>query len=140
MQLATAELVNEIAADPKVREMMFLGMRYPDNDLDFSGALEDSKNVALEEGGFCAVFMWSAPGVYECHIMARKEARGVESMRIGRAMLAYMKELGAKMIWGQPSVYNKAAICYIRRMGLSPAGFGSHGILGDVQYFVKEGL
>jgi len=73
-------------------------------------------------------------------LMVRKEDRGVAAMAIGRKMLEFMKAQGAKIVWGQPSIYNRAAICYIRRMGLKPAGFGKDAIAGEVQYFVTEGL
>lgn len=134
----TAEAVNTIANDDSVRQMMFLGMRYPENHLDFTTAVEDERTVVLESNGFCALFNWSAPGIYECHIMALKNARGAHAMQAGRLMLEHMWGLGATRVWGQPSVYNRAAICYIRRMGLKPAGFGKHGVLGEVQYFMTE--
>jgi hypothetical protein len=59
-------------------------------------------------------------------------------MRSAREMLAYMKERGARLVWGQPSVHNRGAICFIRRMGLKPAGFRTDPLLGDVQDFVTE--
>jgi RimJ/RimL family protein N-acetyltransferase len=131
--------VNAVANDPTVRELMFLGMVYPQFDLDFSECMESSKATVLcDEAGFCSVFEWKAPGVYECHIMAPKAARGANMMRSAREMLAYMKERGARLVWGQPSVHNRGAICFIRRMGLKPAGFRTDPLLGEVQDFVTE--
>jgi len=134
------EMVNAIGNDPSVRELMFLGAMYPPNDLDFTPWVEDPRNAILIDGGFCAMFVWRGPGIYECHLMVRKEDRGASAVRIGREMLEFMKAQGAKIVWGQPSIYNRAAICYIRRMGLKPAGFGKDAIAGEVQYFVTEGL
>jgi hypothetical protein len=131
--------INAIANDPTVRELMFLGMIHPQNALDFSDCLASEKAIALvDDAGFCSIFQWSAPGVYECHIMARKAARGAGMIRSAREMLAYMKERGARLVWGQPSIYNRAAICFIRRMGLKSAGFRSDPLLGDVEDFVTE--
>lgn len=136
-----AETLNLVANDKSVRELMFLGMPYPQQPLDFADALEDGKTVALrDDNGFCSIFKWTAPGVYECHIMAVKEARGASMMRSAREMLDYMKGHGARLVWGQPSIYNRAAICFIRRMGLKSAGKGSDPFLGEVEYFVTEGL
>lgn len=133
-----AEKLNAIANADDVRELMFLGAVYPPQHLDFTAYVEDKRNVTLVYGGFGAIFVFRGPGIYECHIMARKEARGSNAIAIGREMLAYMKEVGAKTIWGQPSIYNRAAICYIRRMGLKPVGFGVDTVAGEVQYFVME--
>lgn len=137
-RLNDGEIVNAIANHPSVRSMIFLGLRYDDNPLDFTDCVADPKNFVLEDDGFCAIFGWSAPGVYECHVMGVKDARGAPAMATGHAMLAYMKEQGATMVWGQPSIYNKPAICYIRRMGLKSWGFATHPMLGEVEYFVTE--
>jgi hypothetical protein len=120
---------------------MFLGMIYPQQDLDFSDAVADARNFALtDDAGFAAIFQWSAPRVYECHIMGTKVARGTNAMQSGREMLAYMKTQGARLVWGRPSIYNRAAICFIRRMGLKSEGVGSDPFVGEVEYFVTEGL
>ena len=137
---AESHEVDAIANDKTVRETMFLGMVYPQHELFWDDVVKDPKNCVLIDGGFCAVFAWTSPDVYECHIMALKIARGANMLRTGKLMLEYVKRLGAKMVWGQPSVYNRGAICYIRRMGLKATGFGTHPIVGDVQYFVTEAL
>lgn len=137
-----AAALNAIANDGTVRDLIFIGMVYPDDtDLDFSGAVANDQNVALtDDAGFSAIFQWSAPGVYECHIMGTKASRGANAMQSGRAMLAYMKAHGARMVWGRPSIYNRAAICFIRRMGLKSEGTGTCPLVGEVEYFVTEGL
>lgn len=140
-QVTNPEVINAIANDPDVRETMFLGMIYPQQDLDFTGQIEDGKTVVLrDDAGFCSLFRWTSPGTYECHIMALKCARGANAMGSAREMLAHMKSLGARLVWGQPSIYNRAAICFIRRMGLKSAGKGADPLLGEVEYFVTEGL
>jgi len=139
-RVTDAERVNEIGNDPSVRALMFLGAMYPPDHLDFTPWCEDPRNIVLIDGGFVAMFVWRGPGIYECHLMVRKDARGAHAMQTGRDMLAYVRKEGAHTVWGQPSVYNRAAICYIRRMGLKSVGFGKDMIAGDVQYFVTEGL
>jgi len=139
-RVTEADEVNAIANDSSVRELMFLGAMYPPNELDFTPWVEDARNVVLLNDGFCAMFVWRGPGIYECHLMIRKQDRGANAMQVGHQMLDYMREQGARIIWGQPSIYNRAAICYIRRMGLKPAGFGTDAIAGEVQYFATEGL
>jgi hypothetical protein len=135
-----AEIVNEIGNNPSVRALMFLGAMYPPEYLDFSPWVEDPRNIILRDGGFVAMFVWRGPGIYECHLMIRKEDRGAKAMAVGKEMLQIVANEGARTVWGQPSIYNRAAICYIRRMGLKPAGFGVDAIAGEVQYFVTEGL
>lgn len=125
------EVVNAIANHPSAS----MGL-----ELDFTPAMANDRNVFFADSGFCAMFIWSAPGVYECHISATPEARNASLYPKGRAMLAYMRDRGAVMIWGQPLVTNRAAICYIRRMGLKSAGFGHNPIIGPVEYFVMEDL
>lgn len=132
------EQVNAIANDPAVYAPMMLGMLHPQADMDFTDAVEHSNTVTLMEDGFCALFVWTSPATYECHVMARKSARGVQMMRSARAMLQIMKDKGAKRIWGQPSAYNKPAVCFVRRMGLRYLDTGFHPIAGDVLYFETE--
>lgn len=137
-RVTEAAPVNAIANRPDVRQLMFLGTLYPQDPLDFAEWVDNPQNVVLIDDGFCSIFNWSSPGVYECHVMAGKEARGAHAIKAMLGMFVYMKEMGATKIWGQPSIYNRAAICYIRRMGLTSAGFGNHPIVGDVQYFTKD--
>jgi len=132
--------VDAIANDPIVKQTSMLGYKHYTHDLYFEDVVADAKNHVLIEDGFCAIFAWTSPGVYECHIMAMKQARGASMFDAGKRMLAYMKEQGARQVWGQPSIYNRGAICYIRRMGLKLYGSGTHPMLGDVQYFVTEAL
>ena len=138
---ADADLLNQIANDPEVRQMAFIGMLYPNMELDYASVLEDARNVILSDGeAFCAIFKWTSPGVYECHIMALQKARGAGMMKSAREMLAWMKENGARIVWGQPSIFNKGAVCFIRRMGLKPSGYGADPFIGEVQYFMTENL
>lgn len=134
-------LLNRIANDPEVRQLAFLGMLYPSQELDYGVVFDDSRNIILSDGSaFGAIFKWTSPGVYECHIMALAHARGAGMMQTARTMLSYVAERGAKTVWGQPSIHNKGAVCFIRRMGLKASGYGKDPFIGDVQYFVTENL
>lgn len=137
----TPDLLNSVANAPEVRRMAFIGMPYPNMELDYSSVFEDERNIILSDGiAFCAIFKWTSPRVYECHIMALPHIRGARMMGLAREMLAYMKEHGAITVWGQPSIYNKAAVCFIRRMGLKASDYGTDPFIGEVQYFVTENL
>lgn len=134
-------LLNRIANDPEVRSLAFIGMLYPNMELDYESVFEDKRNIILSDGSaFAAIFKWTSPGVYECHIMAIASARGAGMMRTARTMLDYVAEQGAKTVWGQPSIHNKGALCFIRRMGLKASGYGVDPFIGEVQYFVTENL
>lgn len=134
-------LLNRIANEPEVRQLAFIGMLYPNTELEYDFVFQDQRNVVLSDGSaFAAIFKWTSPGVYECHIMALAHARGAHMMRTARVMLDYMKEQGASLVWGQPSIYNKGAVCFIRRMGLKASGYGHDPFIGDVQYFATENL
>jgi hypothetical protein len=126
------EVVNAIANHPAANQGW--------GEMDFGPAMADSRNVFFADAGFCAMFIWSAPGVYECHISSTPEARDGSLYSKGKAMLGYMKDRGARMIWGQPSISNRAAICYIRRMGLKSVGLGHNAVIGPVEFFVMEDL
>ena len=134
MRVASLEEVNAIANDASVQKMMGVG------DLDFSAAMADDRLVALTHNGFCSLFVWCAPGVYEGHVMARKDSRGRCAIDAGKSAFAYMKEQGARMIWAQPSIANRAAIWYVRQMGMKDHGVGYHSVIGDVRYFATENL
>lgn len=134
----TAEEVNAIANDPTVYDMLMLGALHPQCALDYSEQVEHPFVTTLMIDGFAALFVWTSPGVYECHIMARKDVRGATMMKASREMLAEMKRRGAKRIWGQPSAYNPAAVSFVKLMGLRYQGAGHHPVVGDVVYYQME--
>lgn len=139
-RIRDAGIVNAIAAASDVRALMFLGAPYPNAPLDFTPWVEDERSITLLYGGFCALFVWRGPNIYECHLMVRKSDRGARGLATGREMLAWMAANGARRVWGQPSVHNRAAITYIRRMGLKSQGLGIDPIVGEVEYFMTEDL
>lgn len=134
MHIATAAEVNAIANDPDVQARMGAG------ELDFTVALADDRCVALVDNGFCALFVWTSPFVYEGHVMALPGKRGRNALDLMQEAFGWMKSRGAKMIWGQPSIANRAALWYARRMCMKDHGPGYHPIVGDVRYFVLEDL
>jgi RimJ/RimL family protein N-acetyltransferase len=135
---ATADEVNAIANDPSVYDMLLLGALHPQCALDYSEQIDHPFVTALMIDGFAALFVWTSPGTYECHIMARKEVRGRKMIEASREMLAYMKSKGARRIWGQPSAYNPAAISFVKLMGLQYQDTGHHPVVGDVVYYEME--
>lgn len=135
---ATAEEVNAIANHPDVYDMLLLGAIHPQCAMDYEDALDSPLVTAFIDGGFAAIFQWTSPDVYECHVMATKAARGRKMIASSREMLAEMKRRGAKRIWGQPSVYNPAAVSFVKLMGLRYQGTGHHPIAGDVVFYQME--
>lgn len=136
---ATAEEVNAVANHPEVYPMLVIGAIHPQGPLDYEETCDHHTVTALTNGGgFCAIFKWTSPGCYEVHVMATPEARGAGMMASSREMLAYMKNRGARRVWGQPSLYNRAAQTFVRRMGLRYQGTGHEPIIGDVAYFETE--
>lgn len=135
---ATAEEVNAIANDPSVYDMLLLGAIHPQCALDYSDTLDSHLVTALMVDGFAAIFQWTSPGTYECHIMAVKSARGRKMIEASREMLAEMKRRGAKRVWGQPSIHNPAAVSFVKLMGLRYQDTGHHPIVGDVAYYEME--
>lgn len=136
---ATPEEVNAVANHPDVYAGLMLGAIHPQCALDYEGPMDSHLVTALTDGnGFCALFQWTSPGCYEVHIMAVPEARGAGMMRASREMLAEMKRRGAKRVWGQPSLHNRPAQMFVRRMGLRYQDTGYHPVMGDVMYFEME--
>jgi hypothetical protein len=137
MRIYDASIVNEIANIPEVsRELSVDG---EECEFDFSDAIASRSSVFLHCGGGVGMFFWSAPRVYECHILFPPDKRGANAFQACLAMRDEMMGM-ADMLWGQPKLSNRKAICLIRRLGFSPAGIGENPIIGPVQYLVYGGV
>jgi len=132
IRVATPVEVNAIANHPDVQERMGAG------EMDFTQALADERCVGLVYKGFCGLFVWSSPGIYEGHVMACPGDRGRVAIDLALQAFEWMKGMGAKTIWAQPSVNNRAALWYVNTLGMVPCGKGTHPIVGDVRYFLKD--
>lgn len=132
-----ALLHNLIANDPSVRPTFGYHEGYTDltplaDERDNYVLLSNGKNVAM-------IWEWSAPGVWQKHVMILPEARGRVGIDAGRAMCRYMfDEIGARMLWGQAPAHHRPVQMYSRLLGFQEAGTGVDAAGIDVRYFVLE--
>ena len=131
-----ASLHNYIANHPEVKPTI----SYTEDYADFSELFEHPDTyVLLSDGiGAASIFEWSAPGVWQGHSMFLPESRGKQGLAAGRAMIDWMFDYGARMIWGQTPLDNRAAKMFNRLIGAKPNGTGVHHVAGPVQYFIFE--
>lgn len=126
MRTFDAELVNRIANSPGVPEL--LGAEA----FEFSASIRD--HIFLHHEGAIAICEWSAPRVYQCHLLFSPECRGRRAVRAAIAMRDFMFANHADMLWGQPALANAPARKLIRMVGFEPAGEGDHPMVGPVEY------
>lgn len=131
-RLWDAELANTIANLPEVGPYLMA-----DCDFDFSDAIANDRNIFLHDDGGIAVFSWSAPRVYECHLFFRPECRGKRAVAASHRMIDWMVPEHASVLWAQPPVGQKAAIWIGLRVGFGLAGQFTHPTLGLVQYLTR---
>ncbi len=128
-----AELVNRIANSPGVPEL--LGAE----SFDFTAALQDPSNIFLHHEGAVAICEWSAPRVYQCHLLFDPSCRGGRAVRAAIAMRDFMLDHHADMLWGQPALENVAGRKLIRLAGFKNAGFGTfpanYPVQGETEMF-----
>lgn len=79
--------------------------------------------------GFAAVFEWSAPGVWQGHMLAHPDARGRKSIEAAKEILAEMLKT-ERMVWGMVPTENEAAGMFSLLIGMKAAGEGedAHGL------------
>lgn len=131
-RLHDASLPNEIANLPGVGEYLMAGCVF-----DFSEAIECDRNFFLHDDGGIAIFAWSAPRVYECHLFFRPECRGKRAVEASFRMINWMVPAHADALWAQPPVGQKAAIWIGLRTGFKKNGTFTHPTLGPVQYLTR---
>ena len=128
MRTYDADLVNRIANSPGVPEL--LGAEA----FDFTAAIGVPTNIFLHHRGAIAICEFSAPRVYQCHLIFAPECRGRKAVRAAIEMRDYMFAHHADMLWGQPAIDNEAGRKLIRMAGFQPAGFGENPLVGKVEY------
>lgn len=104
---------------------------------DLSAFVTDGRCFVLTNGTDIAVFAWRGPGIFEGHLEFK--SRGRSAIGVGKAMLAFMRDSGARMIWGPTPVGLRNVRWFQRQLG-----FVSQGIMatpeGDCELFVMEFL
>lgn len=111
--------VNAVLNHESVLPTLGLGF----SQLDAAAILANPRNIAFmgEYGG--AIFMFSAPGVYEAHDYFLPEGRGAWAKEASKSMLSIMFDaFGAEMIWAQTPVENRACALFNRILGFRSSG------------------
>ena len=111
--------INKLANDPTVRP--HLG---PESlgELDFTDAVSNSQNWFLmgKHGGF--ILVWSAPGVYEVHVMIEPEGQGSWAAKARQWVIDFAKANGAVMLWARIANTSRHVSYFARRGGMKPTG------------------
>lgn len=114
------ELINRIANSEGVAEYI-----RPDGaTMDWTELASlrpaESGVVILSNGkDALSVFEMVLPGSYQGHILFSKSCRGRRAVETGRAMVAWMFERGAQILWGDVPTWNLAARWFCRQIGFA---------------------
>lgn len=100
--------------------------------------LADPRTIAITGDGAGAVFEWSAPSIYECHLFFQPSCRGRKAIASGRKLADIMiNEYGACMLWGEIRIENKHTRWFSRQVGFRSLGIELRPD-GPREIFVKE--
>lgn len=128
------QTVNRIANHPAIYSDFALPGCGP---LDFAEvARRTEDHVILTDGeAVAAICEWSAPGVWQVHIMATPAARGARARDALAEARDWMFDFGARMLWAQVPV-NKPHVGRMASMvGFTRCGLGHLPIVGPVEYY-----
>lgn len=134
MRFTDPDIVNRIANIPEVSKGISLDGEV--TEFDFTDAIANQQNVFLRYGGGIAICEWSAPRVYQCHLLFAPDCRGRSAIISATNMRDFMMANYSNMLWGQPKKSNRPAIWLIRQVGFSHVGDGTHPMVGEVEYYV----
>lgn len=123
---------NRVANIPEVARALCLGGE--EMSFDFSQAIADPQNVFLADGGGVSMFIWSAPRVFEWHLVFAPGFRGRVAIDATERMRDAMLSDYADMLWARPPVSNRAVRWLARHIGMKSEGFAVHPLIGDVEY------
>lgn len=130
-----ADLLNRIANDPAILPHFDLGRT---GALDFTPCvLTPDDYIILSNGSdACALFEWSAPNVWEGHTMFLPSCRGKRAVETGKAMMAWMFDHGADMIFGQTPLHLRHVRWFNRAIGFEHHRMADHPVIGHVETVV----
>lgn len=133
MRFTDPDIVNRIANIPEVSKGISLDGEV--TEFDFTDAIANGQNVFLRDGGGIAICEWSAPRVYQCHLLFAPDCRGRCAITSATNMRDFMMANYSDMLWGQPKKSNRPAIWLIRQVGFSHVGDGVHPMVGPVEFY-----
>jgi hypothetical protein len=131
-----ASLHNFIANHPAVKPTF----GYANAFADLSPLLEyPDQYIMLSDGkGAASIFEWSAPFVRQGHSLFLPDSRGKDGLESARAMLGWMFDYGAKMLWGMTPLDNRAALMFNRLIGFKAGGVRIDAADREVRLFYME--
>lgn len=100
------DLINWFAAHPDIAPSI-------GGPCDFSQAIRETAVFMFGEHGG-VIFEWSAPGVYEAHIMLTRKGRGKWGVEASKEAL---RKLGAEKVWARIDPDNRALAVHASRCG-----------------------
>lgn len=112
--------INPIVNHPAVLPSLALGAF---DEIDMQPLLDNQRNICLfgEFGG--AILVWTGPGIYDAHDFILPEGRGKWAKSACRLMLqSVFDHYGARMIWAQTPVENRACRMFNRLLGFKSEG------------------
>lgn len=136
-----AALVNAICNHPAVLPGLGLGF----DSVDLTALLANPRNICLvgKHGG--AILVWSGPGIYDAHDFILPEGRGAWAKRACGMILDMMFDgYGARMVWAQTPVENRACRMFNRMLGFKSQGREQAILIPgtpprEVEIFIMEG-
>ena len=116
-EISDPAIVNGFANHPSIRPHLAGG----DKEIDLAAGV-CAPNVFFfgEHGGICLT--WSAPGVFEAHVMFTIGGKGRWAVEAGRAVIAEMELRGARQIWARIHPARKEIAVFARAAGLKDTG------------------
>lgn len=115
-----ASYANEICNNPAVMPGLSLGVI---DVVDLEPLVDNTRNHLLigEFGG--ALLVWTAPGVYDVHDFVLPEGRGKWARNAAQDVFAFVfDQLGARLLWTQTPVENRASRMFNRILGFRSEG------------------
>ena len=133
METRDVEAINAIANLPGVPEL------FGAEAFDFTEAVANPLNIFLLHDGALAICEWSAPRVYQCHLIFAPECRRRRAVNAAIAMRDHMLREHADMLWGQPPLDNIPGRKLIALAGFKSVGEGFNTLLGKPVEYVTCG-
>ena len=128
-----ASLINALANAPDVAPFV----NYSTKPIDFAPALAPNCGVIFLSNGRDAVaaFERTAPRRWQSHTLFGPTCRGRAAIDTGRAMVAWMLDRCADVLWGATALKNRKARWFNHQIGAVVVGHADYEIEGPVGIF-----
>lgn len=122
--------INALANQPGVPELFGV------EAFDFTDVVANESTIFLLHDGGLAICEWSAPRVYQCHLIFSADCRRRRAVNAAIAMRDHMFDHHADMLWGQPPLSNVTGRKLIALAGFWHAGYGYNPLVGHTEHVV----